>query len=63
MNYTTKTIVVRYVETDQMKFVHHSNYLKYFEMARLEWLASLGVSSLNVPFSFCDHKQRSCMGK
>ena len=44
MNYTTKTIVVRYVETDQMKFVHHSNYLKYFEMARLEWLASLGVS-------------------
>lgn len=44
MNYTTRTIVVRYVETDQMKFVHHSNYLKYFEMARLEWLASLGVS-------------------
>ena len=38
MNYTTKEVRVRYVETDQMSFVHHSNYLKYFELARLEWL-------------------------
>ncbi|MDA7778071.1 acyl-CoA thioesterase [Flavobacteriaceae bacterium] len=44
MNYTSKPVVVRYAETDQMQFVHHSNYLKYFEMARLEWLSSLGVS-------------------
>jgi len=44
MNYTTKPMVVRYVETDQMKFVHHSNYLKYFEIARLEWLDNLGIS-------------------
>lgn len=44
MNYTTRSHVVRYAETDQMQFVHHSNYLKYFEMARLEWLSSLGIS-------------------
>ena len=44
MNYSTNPILVRYAETDQMQFVHHSNYLKYFEMARLSWLSSLGVS-------------------
>lgn len=44
MEYTTKQIVVRYHETDQMHFVHHSNYLKYFELARLEWLSDLQIS-------------------
>ncbi len=44
MKYTTKGVQVRYVETDQMSFVHHSNYLKYFELARLEWLNVLGIS-------------------
>lgn len=44
MKFVTGSILVRYAETDQMQFVHHSNYLKYFEMARLEWLSSLGVS-------------------
>ena len=44
MNYTTKDVRVRYAETDQMSFVHHSNYLKYFELARLEWLNVLGIS-------------------
>ena len=44
MEYTTNKITVRYSETDQMQFVHHSNYLKYFELARLEWLTALGVS-------------------
>ena len=29
---------VRYAETDQMGFVHHANYLIYFEMARIEML-------------------------
>ena len=27
-----------------MGFVHHSNYLRYFEIARLEWLRKLGFS-------------------
>ena len=44
MKFTTKKINVRYCETDQMHFVHHSNYLKYFELARLEWLSNLKIS-------------------
>ena len=44
MNYTTVEVRVRYSETDQMSFVHHSNYFKYFELARLEWLNFLGIS-------------------
>ena len=41
MNYTTQEIKVRYCETDQMGIVHHSNYLKFFEFARIEWLEEL----------------------
>jgi len=37
-------VKVRYSETDQMGFVHHSNYAQYFEIARLEWLEQLDVS-------------------
>ena len=48
MEYTTKQIIVRYHETDQMHFVHHSNYLKYFELARLEWLSNLQISYAGV---------------
>tara|TARA_B100001057_G_C22776292_1_gene921710 strand:+ start:100 stop:504 length:405 start_codon:yes stop_codon:yes gene_type:complete len=44
INYSTKPFRVRYAETDQMGFAHHSNYLKYFEMARIEWLTSIGFS-------------------
>ena len=42
--FTSKPLIVRYGETDQMGVVHHSNYLRYFEVARLEWLSALGVS-------------------
>ncbi len=42
--FQTSSLKVRYCETDQMGFVHHSNYLKYFELARLDWLNKLGVS-------------------
>lgn len=34
----------RYSETDQMGYVHHANYARYFEMGRIEWLRSLGTS-------------------
>jgi len=44
INYTTKTFKIRYSETDQMGFAHHSNYLNYFELARIEWLNSIGFS-------------------
>lgn len=29
---------VFYYETDQMGIVHHSNYIRWFEEARVEWL-------------------------
>lgn len=35
---------IRYGETDQMGYVYHGNYAQYFEMGRIEWLRSLGVS-------------------
>lgn len=35
---------VRYAETDQMGFVHHSNYFVYFEMGRTEMLRSTGLN-------------------
>ena len=41
MKYKTDIIKVRYSETDQMGIVHHSNYLKFFEIARIEWLEKL----------------------
>jgi|TARA_B100001063_G_scaffold108540_1_gene101200 acyl-CoA thioester hydrolase len=37
-------ILVRYSETDQMSFVYHGNYVKYFEMGRIAWLKKLGIS-------------------
>lgn len=37
-------IRVRYAETDQMGFVHHANYLVYFEMGRTELLRTTGLS-------------------
>ncbi len=33
---------VNYYETDQMKFVHHSNYIRYFEEARTYFLEEVG---------------------
>ena len=44
LEYASKPLLVRYGETDQMGIVHHSNYFRYFEVARLEWLTALGVS-------------------
>ena len=38
------TIRVRYAETDRMGFLHHANYLVYFEQARTELLRSHGFS-------------------
>lgn len=32
-----------YYETDQMKVVHHSNYIRWFEEARLHFLDEIGI--------------------
>ncbi len=37
-------IRVEYHHTDQMGIVHHSNYIKFFEAARTEWLRAAGLS-------------------
>ena len=37
-------IRVRYNETDRMGIVHHSNYVKFFEAARTEWLRAAGLT-------------------
>ncbi|MBE6659339.1 MAG: acyl-CoA thioesterase [Ruminococcaceae bacterium] len=33
---------IQYYETDQMKIVHHSNYIRWFEEARCAVLAQIG---------------------
>jgi acyl-CoA thioester hydrolase len=38
------TIRVRYPEVDAMGYLHHSRFLQYFEMGRIELLRSLGHS-------------------
>ena len=37
-------IRVRYTEVDAMGYLHHSRYLQYFEMGRLELLRAIGFS-------------------
>ncbi len=37
------TFKVSYSDTDQMGFMHHSNYLKYYETARWELFRSIGI--------------------
>lgn len=44
IHFKSSPIVVRYGETDQMGVVHHSNYLRFFEVARLQWLKKMGIS-------------------
>ena len=37
-------IRVRYAETDQMRFAHHSHYITWFELARINLLREIGIS-------------------
>ena len=34
---------INYYETDRMGVVHHSNYIRYLEEARCEWLKSIDM--------------------
>ena len=52
---------VNYYETDQMGIVHHSNYIRYFEEARLHWMDEIGLSysgleerGMIIPVTFVD---------
>ena len=33
--------MVYYYETDRMGIVHHSNYIRWFEEARLDWMKQI----------------------
>lgn len=39
---------VAYYETDRMGIVHHSNYIRYMEEARLSWLEQHGLAYDNL---------------
>ncbi len=39
---------VQYYETDQMGMVHHSNYIRWFEEARVDYLAQIGLPYRNM---------------
>lgn len=42
------TLRVQYCDTDQMGFAHHSNYVKYFELARMELLRNIGIPYISI---------------
>src|SRR5947208_6442626 len=44
----TLSIRVRYPECDPMGYLHHSIYLQYFEMGRIELLRTLGHSYVDL---------------
>jgi len=43
-NHHTISIRVRYTEVDAMGYLHHSRFLQYFEMGRIEFLRAAGFS-------------------
>ena len=44
---------INYYETDRMGVVHHSNYIRYLEEARTEWL-----EVLNMPFDLLEKNKK-----
>lgn len=34
----------QYYETDQMGIIHHSNYIRWFESARIDYMNQIGIS-------------------
>ncbi len=41
---TTSLVRVRFCDTDMMGVVHHANYIKYFELSRIEYLRRRGLN-------------------
>ena len=39
---------VNYYETDKMGIVHHSNYIRYFEEARLDFMRQIGCGAFEM---------------
>lgn len=61
--YTEYARKVNYYETDQMGIVHHSNYIRYFEEARLDMMEKMELAydkmeemGIIMPVTFVDCK-------
>ena len=39
---------INYYETDKMGIVHHSNYIKFLEEARMNWMEISGISMMEL---------------
>ena len=44
---------VQYYETDRMGLVHHSNYIRWMEEARVDWLEKIGMGFDYITFIIC----------
>lgn len=44
----TAKIRVNFYDTDAMKVVHHANYIRWFEIGRVEYLRSIGITLNNL---------------
>jgi len=62
---------INYYETDKMGIVHHSNYIRFFEEARCEWMNSNGLpyeklekAGIQIPVlsAYCEYKTPSTFG-
>ncbi len=53
-------IRVRFAETDAMGIVHHSNYLLYFEEARVEYLRAIDRPYTDMRADGVDHAVLEC---
>lgn len=42
MTYKPFTRTAKYYETDQMGIVHHSNYIRWLEECRMDWMLQMG---------------------
>ena len=60
-----------FYETDQMGVIHHSNYIRWFEEARVDFMDQLGYgyernASLGIDFAVlsvsCEYKSMVCFG-
>ncbi|MCD8364849.1 MAG: acyl-CoA thioesterase [Clostridiales bacterium] len=64
--------VVQYYETDAMQIVHHSNYIRWMEEVRLDYLGKVGLAYdsmeahgviIPVLSVSCEYKQATCYGE
>ena len=58
MKYEHKT---QYYETDQMGIIHHSNYIRWFEEARIDFMDHCGFSYAQMEKDGTDQSGAFCI--